>query len=138
VKELVLDSSATLGFLLDDERCPEVVSVLEALAAGVPTRVPGLWWWETANALVMAERRRRIAPAVTETTLLAFHMLPVITDDKPESVSLSDTFSLAREHGLTVYDAAYLELAVRHRSALATLDQVLARAAVSVGVELLV
>lgn len=138
MKELVLDSSATLGFLLEDERFPESLNALAVLEAGIPTHVPGLWWWETANALLMAERRRRMTSAVVDTTLQVFHTLPVITDDQPESRLTHRSFALARKYDLTVYDAAYLELALRRRSALATLDKALARAAKAAGVELLV
>ena len=134
MKSMVLDGSMTLGFLLEDERFSGALKVLEAIEAGTPTYVPGLWWLETANGLLMSERRRRSTQAGIARALQAYQDLPVITDNQPAPVCARATLALARQYDLTVYDASYLELALRRGSSLATADQKLARAANSAGV----
>ncbi len=59
---------------------------------------------------------------------------PIHSDDATFPKSLSDTLHLARRHGLSSYDASYLELALRTGVPLATLDTDLARAARKAGV----
>ena len=137
MKSMVLDGSMTLGFLLQDERFSGALKVLEAIEAGTPTYVPGLWWLETANGLLMSERRRRSTQAGIARALQAYQDLPVITDDQPSPIGVGDMLALARQYDLTVYDASYLELALRRGSSLATADQKLAKAAHAAGVTVL-
>jgi len=137
MKSMVLDGSMTLGFLLEDERFSGALKVLEEIEAGTPTYVPGLWWLETANGLLMSERRKRSTQAGIARALEACQDLPVITDDQPAPACVRATLALARQYGLTIYDASYLELALRTGSPLATADQKLAMAAGSAGVTVL-
>ena len=88
--------------------------------------VPQLWHLEVRNALVSAERRGRITARGLNDRLRALRRLPVTTDAAPD---LDAVVALARSHRLSIYDAVYLELARRHRAALATLDAGLAHAA---------
>ncbi len=85
------------------------------------------------NALLVAERRDRIAADEVNERLRALAALPIHTDDEPH---LDVALALARTHGLSIYDALYLELAQRRTAALATLDAALARAAVAAGLAL--
>ncbi len=85
------------------------------------------------NALLVAERRGRITVDEVNERLLNLRELPVSTDTTPD---LDVAFALARTHGLTFYDALYLELAQRRQAALATLDTALGRAAVAAGLVL--
>ena len=94
--------------------------------------VPSLWWFEVRNLLVINERRGRIDPVGTASFLADLARLPIAVDPLPDSASV---LALAREHDLMVYDAAYLELAVR--LPLATLDRALIAAAPTARVELL-
>ena len=110
----------------------------DLLEAGVPTYVPSLWWWETANSLLVAERRKRMSSYAIDATMEVFQNLPVITDGQSSRHSAAESFALARRFGLTTYDAAYLELALRLNAALATLDKALVRAASAVGIELII
>jgi len=137
MKSLVLDGSMTLGFLLEDERFSGALKVLAAIEAGTPTYVPGLWWLETANGLLMSERRNRSTQAGIARALLAYQDLPVIMDDQSVSLAVGETLALARQYNLTIYDASYLELALRRGAALATADEKLAKAAKSAGVTVL-
>ena len=113
------------------------LKVLAVIEAGTPTYVPVLWWLETANGLLMSERRRRSTQAGVARALQAYQDLPVITDDRPVPLAAGDLLALARQYQLTVYDAAYLELALRRGSSLATADLKLAKAADAAGVSVL-
>jgi predicted nucleic acid-binding protein len=95
--------------------------------------VPCLWWFEVRNILVVNERRRRIAESDTAAFLLNLSKLRIRIDRAPDE---SAVLRLARTHGLSVYDAAYLELAQREGLPLATLDADLKKAAAGEGVAL--
>ena len=128
----VLDCSVACAWLLDDESVPDADRVLEQVVT-YGASAPGLLWAELRNALVMAERRGRLAPAQTEAALAEIEELDIELDHAPNGAT---TLRLARKHQLSVYDALYLELAVRRRRELATLDRALGRAAESEGIEI--
>jgi predicted nucleic acid-binding protein len=122
---VIPDVSAILALALEDEDASFAESVLEAIAADEAI-VPTLFWFEIRNMLLMAERRKRIAAAKTTAFLSDLALLTFAVDDLPREAAVLD---LARRRSLTVYDAAYLELALRRNAPLATLDQALIRAA---------
>lgn len=134
MRALVLDGSAALGFLMLDEAAPASARAFEALERGVPTFVPSHWALELANGLLMAERRRRITRAEAVEASETIRQLPIEVDDATGRQASGQTTALAREYGLTVYDAAYLELALRRGATLATGDTALARAARKAGI----
>lgn len=129
---VVPDVSAILGQALDDEDATFAEAVIVAIARDEAV-VPSLFWYEIRNVLVMAERRKRIAAARTTAFLSDLALLPFAVDDLPREASVLD---LARRRSLTVYDAAYLELAQRIDAPLATLDQALIAAARKEGIPL--
>jgi predicted nucleic acid-binding protein len=137
VRALVLDGSTAIGFLMTDEQAPRVVRAIEALERGVPTIVPSHWALEVANGLLMAERRRRITRAEAAEAADVLSQLPVDVDNQTGRRAAGETAGLARQYDLTIYDAAYLELALRRGAALATGDAALARAAKKAGVEVI-
>lgn len=122
---LVLDASVACDWLLDDELDPRAVRVAERVSQD-GALVPQLWHLEVRNALVTAERRSRLTAQGVSDRLQALRQLPVITDAEPD---LDAVVALARSHRISLYDAVYLELARRHRAALATLDAGLVEAA---------
>ncbi|MBK8476493.1 MAG: type II toxin-antitoxin system VapC family toxin [Opitutaceae bacterium] len=136
MKALVIDGSTTLGFVLADEQTPNSLAALEAIENGTPTCVPAHWCVEVANGLIMAERRKRASQADITEALNLVAALPVAADDETARRAGSDTAALARQYGLTIYDAAYLELAMRRGASLATTDNALAKAAKAAGVTL--
>ena len=99
--------------------------------------VPALWRWEVANVLRMAERRARVTPQQTSAILLRLSRLNIVLDDASALVPQDQLVALARQHSLTVYDTAYLELAMRLQLPLATFDQPLETAAKTAGIEVL-
>lgn len=133
---IVVDASIALAWFLRDEEDGRADVALERLEDDVAV-VPGIWALEVANALVVAERRGRISEAETGRILSLLDGLPVDEDPAPREVTQRAVVELARRHGLSAYDAAYLELAVRRGAALATLDGRLHEAAASSGVETL-
>ncbi|MDR3635601.1 MAG: type II toxin-antitoxin system VapC family toxin [Isosphaeraceae bacterium] len=132
---LVIDSSVAIAWCFSDEQDAYSQSVLDALAAERAV-VPDLWHLEVANTLLVGERRKRSTQANTVTWLGFLTSLPIGVDEETKAHAFGDTLSLAREHNLSVYDAAYLELAMRRGLPLATLDDKLKTAAQAVGVAL--
>lgn len=131
----VLDASMTLAWILGDERGPAADRVLDRLVSERAI-VPALWISEVANGLLAAERQRRVtredaAQALELLDRLPIEVVPELRDALPR------IHALAAEHGLTAYDATYLDLATAVRAPLATLDDELRRAARSRKVRLL-
>ncbi|MGB8701305.1 MAG: type II toxin-antitoxin system VapC family toxin [Thermosynechococcaceae cyanobacterium] len=133
MSRFVLDCSVSLSWCFEDEANPYADSVLDALQDS-SALVPSLWAFEAANALLVAERRNRISSAQSIRAIALLQALPIFTDEVSPHQSMTATLSLARSHGLSAYDAAYLELALREGLALATLDKRLELAAQGCGV----
>ena len=133
---LVIDASSVLAWCFEDEGGPEVDAMIEKVAAEGAV-VPGMWPLEIANGLVVGERRGRIKPAESAAFAAMIEELPIVADRATGARALHETMSLAREHRLTAYDAAYLELAMRLGLPLASGDRSLAAAAERVGVVVL-
>jgi len=136
MKSMVVDGSAVLGFLLPDERSALALKVLTYLEGGGAAYVPQHWWLEIANGLLVAERRKRGSRADASRSLELAGRLPVTTDDGTAGRASGETLALARQHKLSVYDAAYLDLAITTGSSLATAGRALAQAAADSGVPL--
>lgn len=127
---LVLDSSISLAWFFPDERTGFTDAALE-LSAREECWVPALWRLEFPNALLAAERRRRLTRAERLQVLDEAARLSLRVD--PHAHELRAISALAELHDLSTYDAAYLELALRLDSALITLDRGLAAAAAAAG-----
>ncbi len=132
----VLDSSAALAWVLPNETSGSTDALLDQVAEGGAV-APGLWPLETANALLMAERRGRITLAERQQALSTLAELPIQIDPHTAGAAWRETLNLAASRKLTVYDASYLELALRLSLPLASLDQALRQAATDCGVALL-
>lgn len=130
---LVLDCSTTLAWVYPDEITRDIERIFD-IVQYEGAIVPSLWRLEVANGLKIAVRRERITVSHRNSILTDLAILPIILDVETDDHAWGDTVRLADEHGLTVYDAAYLELAHRRGLPLATLDQDLAQAAQSIGV----
>jgi predicted nucleic acid-binding protein len=110
--------------------------MLDALAEGVTLEVPALWPLEVANALTMLVRRRKLTTDERQTGLGWLRGLPLRLDHEMALLAFSRLSELADVHHLSVYDAAYLELAQRRRLELACKDGPLRKAAKQAGVAL--
>ena len=115
---------------MGDEEEPTANSAMQQVIeqGGV---TPRIWWYELRNALLVNERRGRISPQQVSDTLADSLALGILMDDEHDESRLLD---LARRYELTVYDAAYLEVAARRSLPLATLDRRLREAAEAIGV----
>ena len=133
MSDLVIDSSAALSWCFEDEASPASDALFERVRDRGAV-VPGLWHLEVANVLLQAERRGRIATGDVATRLELIAELPITTDDETTARAWREILALARAEGLTTYDAAYLELAIRRGLPLQTRDRALATAAGRCGV----
>jgi predicted nucleic acid-binding protein len=118
-----------LAWLLPDETNARADAVRDAVENGADTWIPVHWWLEIANGLLMAERRRRITAEQVAQALSLLNALPLEEDEQTAEQISVRTLTLARKHNLTVYEAAYLELAQRRGATLATFDDQLLKAA---------
>lgn len=125
MKAFVLDCSATLPWVFDSESTAATDALLDVLAAGGKAWVPALWHLELGNVLLGAQRRGRIDQAGIEGFLSALAVYDIEVDGHTMSLAWSKTLALAVSFGLSVYDAAYLELALRRGLPLATCDKAL-------------
>jgi predicted nucleic acid-binding protein len=125
---LVIDSSMTLAWYFEDERTVASIAVLNQVAEEGAI-VPALWRLEVLNGLQVAVRRGRIDIAYRDASLADLQSLVIAIDPGTNRHAWSATLRLCDRFGLTLYDAAYLELALRRRLPLATLDSELVRAA---------
>jgi predicted nucleic acid-binding protein len=121
----VVDASITASWLMPEEADPAAEFALQALDSDRAV-VPQIWWLEVRNILIVNERRGRIDVGMTDEALELLRRLPIDFDAATNEARL---LLLARRHRLTVYDAAYLELATRQRLPLASLDEELLDAA---------
>ena len=129
----VLDASVALAWCFEDEGGQYPVRVLHALRT-TEAVVPHHWTLEVPNGLLTAERRGRIGASEVARAVRVILGLPIAVDPLERSRGLTVTHRLAHTRGLTTYDAAYLELAIRWGWPLATLDDDLRAAATAEGV----
>jgi predicted nucleic acid-binding protein len=121
---LIIDASVVIAWAFKEqhataERALARIQAEEAI-------VPALWWYELRNVLVLGDRQKRVTERETARFLRNISRLTITIDSSPNEAQV---LTLSRRHRLTVYDAAYLELAGREALPLATLDEELATAA---------
>jgi predicted nucleic acid-binding protein len=130
---LVIDASVALSWCFQDE----ATAATDALVLRVRRQgavVPAHWPLEVLNALLVAERRGRIGRSETTAHVRTIEDLGIDVDEETVRRAAHETLALARAEQLSLYDAAYLELALRRGLSLATLDKDLAKAAKRSGV----
>lgn len=132
-EDFVLDNSVTMSWCFPDEHDSYAQDVLKALP-GVAAAVPALWPLEVANILLVGERRGRISQADSATFIGLLEGLPIRIDDETSEHAMKAALNLARAQNLSVYDASYLELALRRGLPIATLDAKLKAAAAALGI----
>src|SRR4051812_46814952 len=110
MSDLVFDASMMLSWLLSDEANEASVGVQTDLTKSQTVWVAAHWRLEVANSLCMAERRKRLDASGVTQAIFLFTQLPVNIDSETNNRASAETLSLARDHMLSVYDAAYLSL----------------------------
>ncbi len=131
----VLDASVTLSWAFREELNAHTRAVLRSLSE-TQALVPEIWPLEVGNALLVAERRKRMGFAEVSRFLSFLQALPIVIEPTEPARIFGAVLFLAREYGLSVYDATYLDLALRRGLPLATRDQALRSAAIRCGVEI--
>lgn len=129
----VIDASVVASWAFPDEGGTAAQAAYDLLGEE-PAIAPALIWHESHNVLLTGEKRGRITPSQTAAFLKLVALLPITADHEPDETAV---LALARDHNLSVYDAAYLELALRKGVALASLDTALVQASAKAGVPLI-
>jgi predicted nucleic acid-binding protein len=121
----------------EDETTPASEELLEWATQGSALHVPALWFWEILNVIAVTVKRQRISPERGREFLAQLSTFDIRIDPSPSTGDLARVQDLAERHGLTAYDTAYLDLAIRLSLSLATIDSGLRRAATAESVEVL-
>jgi predicted nucleic acid-binding protein len=133
----IADSSVGVAWAVHSQASAATDELLDRVAAGTPLVVPTLWPFEVANSLLVLLRRKKMLAEDRDRALGALAQLPLVVDDEGPRLALGRISELAGEHGLSVYDAVYLELSVRRKLPLASRDEALCKAAQGCRVKLL-
>lgn len=133
--DFVLDASVALSWIFPDEK-PEYSLTIRERLRKAPAIVSGIWSLELTNILALSLKKGRITQAGFDEALSLFTSIPIRADELTFTSAWGKTLELAVEYGLTAYDASYLELALRRRLPLATLDGDLIKAAKKAKVKL--
>ncbi len=133
---LILDCSMTMAWCFADESTPETVEIQDRLASEAAV-VPAHWFLEVTNVLTMAERHKRISADDASQFVQLLSALDIQADEEAPRRAFQHILPLCRRHGLTSYDAAYLDLVLRRQLPLASLDDDLRRAVTSLGMPVL-
>jgi len=133
--DFVLDCSITMAWCFEDESNDYTDSILENLKDATAV-VPTIWPLEVANVLLLAKKHKRITEVQSASFIDALSALPIIIDQSTTSRAMHSVFVLAGQSDLTIYDAAYLELAKRENIPLITLDKGLIKAAKKLDISL--
>lgn len=136
MRAFVADASVAVGWVHPAQATTQTAAMLDALADGATLEVPALWPLEVANALIVLVRRRKLNEDERQAALGWLRGLPLRIDAEAPALAFSRLSELAAAHRLSVYDAAYLELAQRRQLALACTDGPLRKVAKHAGVSL--
>ena len=132
-----VDASVGFAWVYPGQATPETDALLTEVAAGATVIVPALWYLEMANVLLVAQRRHRLTAVQRQAALVQLTALQFTVDEEGTRHAFVKTSELAEKHGLTIYDATYLELALRRSLPLATRDGSLKTAARQCGLKAL-
>ncbi len=132
---IAIDASVALAWCFPDEASNYADSVLLALE-NQTVIVPTIWAVEITNALLVGERRKRIRQPEIRRFVDLLKGLSVVEERQKFAETVSNVLPLAREYDLSAYDAAYLDVAIRHEIPLATLDAAMQKACTAAGIEI--
>jgi predicted nucleic acid-binding protein len=135
LKGIVVDASVTLAWCFPGEASNYAEQVLAALEEQ-PIVVPVLWLSEVANGVLVGERRKRLKQPEIRRFIELLRVLPISLDERNGIANIANVLSLGKEYAISAYDAAYLDVALRHAVPLATLDEGLLKAGEKAGVEI--
>ena len=131
----IVDASVGFAWVYQGQATPETDELLDQIDGGSTVVVPALWFLEMANILLVAQRRRRLTSMERRATLEKLAAMQFSVDEEGTRNAFAKISELAEKHGLTIYDATYLELALRLSLPLASRDETLRTAAKRCGVK---
>ncbi len=137
ISKIVVDASIGISWVHPAQATKTTEALLEEVGRGTRLVVPTLWLTEVANALLVLERRKKLKEEERLQALTTLGGLNAVVDESGHCFTFTRVSELAVTHGLTVYDATYLELAQRERIPLATKDGAIRDAAAKIGVVVL-
>ena len=137
MSRFVVDASVVLTWCFPEENSTLAHRVAQMFKEGDSAIAPSFWPHEVLNALLVGEKRKRISDDLIRTFLTDLATLPIVLQELQPNEVFDRIQSLSRQHRLTAYDAAYLDLAQAHDLPMATLDEDLMRACAKTGVELM-
>jgi predicted nucleic acid-binding protein len=133
----VADASVSVAWVIPSQATAATDRLLDEVSAGTSFAVPVLWAFEVANTLLVLQRRKRLEPKECARARQELGLLCATVDDPGPGSALGSISDLAERRGLSVYDATYLELAIRLALPLASRDAALNKAAILSGVRTL-
>ena len=133
----VIDASVGFAWVHPDQATLETDKLLKEVESGATVVVPGLWFLEIANGLLVLQRRKKLTAEDRKSALATLARLNPAVDEESNKAVFQKTSELAEKHGLTVYDATYLELALRRKLPLASRDEPLRAVAKKCGLRVL-
>lgn len=131
---IVLDCSVTLSWILEEDLMSEKAESVLLMLEKKQAKVPSIWSLEVANVLCSAERQKKLTALEVAEFKEFLSALPIQVDSETSQKAMGSIYMLAKTENLTVYDAAYLEIAMRENCPLATFDKALKNAAKRQGV----
>ena len=126
--DFVLDCSITMAWCFEDESNDYTDAILDNLEDATAI-VPAIWSLEVANVLLLSKKNKRITEVQAASFIEVLSALPIVVEQSTATRAMHSIFLLAGQSGLTIYDAAYVELAIREKIPLLTLDKGLIKAA---------
>jgi predicted nucleic acid-binding protein len=124
----IVDASVAFAWVYQGQATPETDHLLKEVAAGATVIVPALWFLEISNILLIAQRRHRLTTGQRRAALEKLTAMQFTVDEEGTRHAFGKTSELAEKYGLTIYDATYLELALRRSLPLASRDETLRNA----------
>jgi predicted nucleic acid-binding protein len=132
-----VDASVGFAWVYQGQATPETDRLLNDVAAGVTVVVPALWFLEMSNVLLVAQRRHRLTAGQRKAAMEKLTAMQLTVDEEGSRNAFGKTSELAEHYGLSIYDATYLELALRRSLPLASRDEALRNAAKQCGLKAL-
>ena len=135
-KNFVLDCSATMSLFLPDEEMNDISNKVTELLKTNTCYAPSIWYYEIYNVILTCIKRKRLHEEQASSITKLVKKLPIKIDNS-FNLTANNVLKIAKTNNLSIYDAAYIELALRIKCPIATLDKKVIQVAKSVGIELI-
>lgn len=129
MKTWVIDCSFTAAMFLPDENSDLADHFFSRIGSEFKAIIPAIWWYELNNVLLVSVRRKRLTNENAETVLKTFESFPIEMDKNFSFQTMKSIFELGKKHDLSVYDSAYMELCIRKKAGIVSLDEKLQKSA---------